>query len=54
MNVRIGINGFGRIGRGYGADSIIVDGAKGEGSVEWGYTCRLADLALIVGRQHRA
>jgi glyceraldehyde-3-phosphate dehydrogenase/erythrose-4-phosphate dehydrogenase len=61
MTTRIGINGFGRIGRTVGGSQIAVlserdpaaiDWAElGVDIVEWGYTCRLADLAVLVGSQ---
>ena len=41
MTIRVGINGFGRIGRAFVRRALERD--------EWGYTCRLADLAAIVG-----
>jgi len=43
MSTRIGINGFGRIGREY-------DPAPHDDN-EWGCTARLADLAALVGRR---
>jgi glyceraldehyde-3-phosphate dehydrogenase/erythrose-4-phosphate dehydrogenase len=43
MTIRVGINGFGRIGR-----SVVraVSGADNE----WGYANRLVDLVRIIGR----
>ena len=60
MTVRVGINGFGRIGRTFVrralevADIEVVavndiTDARTLAHNEWGYTCRLADLAVIVG-----
>jgi hypothetical protein len=62
MPVRVGINGFGRVGRAFaricgGPDSGLTQAAGSLVKVfgwydnEWGYTCRLADLAAIVGAQ---
>ena len=48
MSARIGINGFGRIGRDYLRYVLAADDAELN---EWGYTARLVDLTrLVAGR----
>ena len=69
MSVRVGINGFGRIGRAFVRRSLesddvevvavndITDAATlahllaFDSTYEWGYACRLFDLAVLVGTQ---
>ena len=48
MTTRVGINGFGRVGRAFLRRALERDDLN-----EWGYTCRLTDLAAIVGRRMR-
>jgi glyceraldehyde-3-phosphate dehydrogenase/erythrose-4-phosphate dehydrogenase len=43
MTIRVGINGFGRIGRS------VVRAVRAQDN-EWGYANRLVDLVTIIGR----